>query len=446
MQLGNAFALAGENDRAEAIIASAALDARAEADKAVSLSSLEKLSKPLYDTHQQLAFFQAHRGALFEAVCTLEAALAPSLLKRTVIKDVCDNLDAVQQERLSRLSQEHQRLTAKIEEPGLDLSEAFETTVGRINELNVAIREIIGAGDEDRLSLDLNEIGRSIPEQGALLIPLLWGGVWICFDNAGAERPRITKVECPRLWRESRNLATKLPFWDHVMEAVLDRDKPAAAELIAALESFGASVVRPLVHHLGSLGIARGSSIVMVAHGMLNLIPIHAATWGEGASQERLCELYDFAVVPSLIWLMKMSTNENSAQTETRRAIVVADSLKNLAGSRLEGELVADRLGRDNCVILRQDKATKAALIGALPAAEHLHIAGHSHYDKEMRFFSSVKLADADLTVADFLSQVSQAPGTVVLSSCTSGGGSGFRDVSENWGFSQRLGTDPLCR
>jgi CHAT domain-containing protein len=429
----------GDPAIAESLCSAAVSDARERASKAVSKSSLANMYQPVYAACQLLALFQSQRDALLESILTLESALEPTLQKKAHVGEMHRTLGQADKDRLSELLKQYEVLTARMESRTGAVSEETEIAISQISELDAAITQIIGAFEQGPLVPSINTIARSIPENGALIVPLLLGGAWICLDNETNQKPGVTKVACHDFEDAVGKLATKLPFLDRLIEDFLDQANgivtKAAPDPTNALESFGSLIVRPLSDHLSSLGIKRGSPLVIVSHGRLNLIPIHAATWTGATQKELFGSMYDLMVCPSITWLTTTSSNRNSKEEKQTRVIVVADSKGNLEGSRLLGQLIAQRVGSHDSVLLSQGEATKTAVLNALPTATHLHIAGHSTFDIEMPFHSAVELADDDLTVADFASQVAAAPVVVILSSCSSGMGSVFHRSSEYWGF-----------
>ena len=93
INLAIVFHRVGEFKRAEELYQRAGSDAREHARTAIAPSSVADLSRPLYTAHQQLAFLQARRGALYEAVCTLEGALALTLQRTALLTKMRETLD-----------------------------------------------------------------------------------------------------------------------------------------------------------------------------------------------------------------------------------------------------------------------------------------------------------------------------------------------------------------
>lgn len=444
MHLADAFHRIGEVDTAEKLYMSAAADAREYAQKAVSLSSLAGMARSAYVACCRLGFSQARRGALYEALCTVESALAITLQRGASLARIQDAIDPVKKEELAALIQEHQMLSAGVEARSEEFRKDPESTIARIRELDAAIRDIEGKVELVELSVDKAALTRAIPEKGALVVPLASSssGLWICIDNAGDDTLRLTTVVCSEL-SQIRKVVGQLPIWESVADALMSESKPvaasAASELIGALEWLGNAVCRPLCDHLSSLGVQRGASIGIVSHGLFTLVPFHAVTWTRDAQAEILGSIYNLTVVPSLTWLMRTTPEKAAEEEERGRVVVVADSRGDLLGSRLEGQTIVNKIGAKDSTLLSGSGATKAALIEKLPSTAYLHVAGHSDYDMETPFLSSVILADENLTVADLISQVRRSPSTVVLSSCSSGMSAGLQETSESWGFPYAL-------
>ncbi len=85
-----------------------------------------------------------------------------------------------------------------------------------------------------------------------------------------------------------------------------------------------------------------------------------------------------------------------------------------------------------NATVLKGLDATVDSALGALEDADIAHFACHASFRSDNAMFSSLELADGDLTVYD-IERLGKAPATVVLSACDSG-------LSENFAGEELMG------
>lgn len=110
------------------------------------------------------------------------------------------------------------------------------------------------------------------------------------------------------------------------------------------------------------------------------------------------------------------------APQPARAALVVGDPTGDLAGSRAEARVVADRLRAQglNVTLLLGEQANLHAVLAALPKVQLFHYAGHARHEGPDGWNSALPLADMPLRTSDLLA-LARAPAQVVLSGCEAG-------------------------
>ncbi|MGW1619567.1 CHAT domain-containing protein [Streptomyces sp. NPDC002172] len=189
--------------------------------------------------------------------------------------------------------------------------------------------------------------------------------------------------------------------------------------LLPLLDLLGARLLAPLARRLRSLDVNRA---VLVTTGVLGVLPVHAARIPvEGTTR---CLFDDVAVsyTPSARVLIAARATSTEPPHGRARLLGVAephpcDPPLPWAGS----ELGAVRgLFTEPGAALTGADATRENLLRALPAATHLHFAGHGYYDAADPVASCLELADGDrLTLRELLDgQALAGIRLVVASAC----------------------------
>ncbi|WP_433040449.1 CHAT domain-containing protein [Dactylosporangium sp. CS-033363] len=137
--------------------------------------------------------------------------------------------------------------------------------------------------------------------------------------------------------------------------------------------------------------------------------PLHAVPWGMLPALRRL----PWCVAPSAaLWLRARRLPPDPR----RRTVIVVGP--GLAGTRAEAARIAEGYRRP--VVLDGASATAPRVLAAVDGAATAHIAAHGVFRADNPLFSSLRLADGELTVYD-LGRLRRAPRRLVLSSCESG-------------------------
>jgi CHAT domain-containing protein len=115
-----------------------------------------------------------------------------------------------------------------------------------------------------------------------------------------------------------------------------------------------------------------------------------------------------FTVAPSArLWLQ-------AAERRARPGRVLAVAGPGLPDAEAEAAAI------DGALLLRGADATAAATLAALDGCEHAHIAAHGRFRADHPLFSSLRLADGQLTVYD-LEMLARVPRRIALFACDAG-------------------------
>lgn len=167
-------------------------------------------------------------------------------------------------------------------------------------------------------------------------------------------------------------------------------------------------LVRPLAPLIGD------RRLVVVPTGLLHYLPFHALH--DGAYY--LVERREVCCAPGTEMLRRCLARPRTA---LRRALLVGLSDAETPQARSEAAALAP--GFAEAVTLLDEAATLAALSGAAPGADLLHLACHGRFRPDNPLFSALRLADGWLTVHDIYSLDLNCQ-LVTLSACETGASS----------------------
>ncbi|MGH3329182.1 MAG: CHAT domain-containing protein, partial [Streptomycetales bacterium] len=203
----------------------------------------------------------------------------------------------------------------------------------------------------------------------------------------GAYQDALTELESLRFAMNRIARGTSAP----VREAALLAFTHAAGRLEAQL-------LAPLAAEVGD------RALVVVPTGAL-----HALPWTVLPS----CERRPVSVAPSArTWLDAFRRQPSEA---TRTVLVAGPGL-----DHAEPEVNALTGAYPDAARLTGERASVAAVSGAVDGAELVHIAAHGHFRSDNPLFSCLDLADGPLTVYD-LERLQRTPRRLILSACESG-------------------------
>lgn len=174
----------------------------------------------------------------------------------------------------------------------------------------------------------------------------------------------------------------------------------------AHLRRLGALLIDPIARHLGA-----ASHLVVVPHGVLHAIPVHALRDAQGWVLDR----WSLSYAPSAsVWHACATRARGMGQG------LLVMGVSDDATPAIPGEVRAVAATRPGARVLLGEDATAAALREAGPACQTIHIATHGTFRNDNPMFSSIRLADGDLTLFD-LYQLHLSADLVTLSGCGTG-------------------------
>jgi CHAT domain-containing protein/tetratricopeptide (TPR) repeat protein len=216
--------------------------------------------------------------------------------------------------------------------------------------------------------------------------------------------PDVQALRCPLTADQLAAAASGIEF----------SDDDGLAQLLVLL---GAELIEPLARRLRTLG---APGVVLIATGALGGLPLHAARYG--SPPRRLIDEIDVSYAPSARVLLAARGTAGAARTRPLRLVGVAepqpcDPPLPWASAELAA---AAALFNGNADLVPGATATAQAVLDALPAATHLHFAGHGYYDPVEPLDSYLALAGGDrLRLRDLLdSNAMDGVRLVVASAC----------------------------
>jgi CHAT domain-containing protein/tetratricopeptide (TPR) repeat protein len=156
-----------------------------------------------------------------------------------------------------------------------------------------------------------------------------------------------------------------------------------------------------------------GRNLLVIPHGVLHYVPIHALKAPDG---KYLIERTEVAYSPSATVHRLCVKRPSPNGTRGLLAIGVGDARTPHISSELAGigQLFSESL------LLEGDSASKAAFLESAPRHRFLHLATHGYFRQDNPLFSSVRLVDGPLNFYD-LFDLSLDAELVTLSACNTG-------------------------
>jgi CHAT domain-containing protein len=165
--------------------------------------------------------------------------------------------------------------------------------------------------------------------------------------------------------------------------------------------------------------------VALIASGLLNLLPLHAARWQVGRETFYLLEELDLVYAPSA-WVLQRCWARKRGDGIPVLAVATSGEGAPLVFSEWEAqrlkELLEQAKGPDTCLQLFGPAANAGALLDALPRHAVSHLSCHGNWDSSNPLESALMLADQKLTLARLLENLRlDKTSLVVLSACESG-------------------------
>ena len=244
---------------------------------------------------------------------------------------------------------------------------------------------------------------------------------WFLVQDFGYAFVLAGTLPCPRVVEYSRNEIQALRDSANAFKVAAAGDRPELAtfdgkmlHLASALKMDDLVSREGVVRRSGANGEEkhRGpnlSSVVLVPHGVLHDVPLHALRCTDG---QRLSEVFRAGVydTPSLELLARAKVAASQLCTLPKRVIVVQNPRCDLNGADQEAKHLQS-LPNCDAVLLCHEEATSERLQSEIIAASTdggvygLYIASHGYFAAASRLASGVALASgASLSVSDVLS------------------------------------------
>jgi hypothetical protein len=412
-------------------------DCAIDVQRGLTLTSRSQLSDVLYRASHRVALLEALDGKALSALATLErglaAALPPELGNQSGLGTAAE------------LATEYRILLATIELREGDVSSAVERS-----ERLATLRLERSKGVEPKAVLsetDLTDEIRRILRAGEVLaVPLMGAGCGACVfvTLSGPHRLEVEISECQNLTDDALRDLIGSPGdssgngWLGSMALLSGELLGFTSQLTAATNTIDAGC-KWLGEGLGRLlvtkkGSGQQSLLIIVAHGLLSMLPIHAARWTEQAREVRLVDYGPVSVIPSISVCGAMVPAQRLR--ERTKVSIVSDSCGDLKGAAAEAHCIVRQLDEQSCTLLQGSEAVFDRVRELILSSSHLHVAGHSDFHWYAPFLSSIRLSDRNMTVADVMALgFDETPSSVILSSCSSGMTSGILPGGASWGF-----------
>ncbi|HEU5283331.1 MAG TPA: CHAT domain-containing protein [Burkholderiales bacterium] len=227
----------------------------------------------------------------------------------------------------------------------------------------------------------------------------------------------VGEEEQPGLLRAYRELVDALSAADTTEQRrALERYRLKVDDTAQALWQ---RLMGPICERLETLNLRVGSPVLIVPHGSLGLLPLHAASDGGQAFVQR----HTLRFAPSLTVLAHIAARARATEAPPR-LLAISDPRGDLRFARLECAQIARLFGTGSAQVLTGEAATPAALTRDVRGATHVHFACHGFFSWRDAKRSALALAgDATFDVAEFMSPRVDLDATrlVTLSACESG-------------------------
>jgi CHAT domain-containing protein/tetratricopeptide (TPR) repeat protein len=283
----------------------------------------------------------------------------------------------------------------------------------------------------------LAELLHVIPEGGALVVPMLTsrGGVAfvvphgatavtgehvvpVAIDYDGANDWLVGTEDRPGLLR------TYVEYLNEGASGDQETQRQAFSryrlKMQAVCQQMWPALMQPITERLDSLGLSSHAPVLMVAHGALALLPLHAASSG---SHQHVLQRFDLQYSPSLA-VKAQTLARVDPSSRPPKLLAIANPEGDLAFADTECAELARLFGAANAVVLSGTTATHDAVVAGVGKSTHLHFACHGFYEWRDPLRSGLILANGQvLDVAEIMSpQIDlDAARVVVLSACETG-------------------------
>jgi CHAT domain-containing protein len=287
-------------------------------------------------------------------------------------------------------------------------------------------------------SLSLAEILAAAPAGGALVLPVVTEADAFAFVVAdGVDTPAV--IDLPRLDRRAvtEHLLSGEDGWLGVYYAHFHQLKGGDATIRAAATArwhgqltttvawLWERLLGPVHAHLCDIvRLDANAPVVMMAPGVLGLLPLHAA--GPGSDGRHFGDYWTVSYAPSVRTLLTCRRKAGQFCTWPAKLLAIIDPPtqdreQELIGAQQEASMLEQRFAHAAQVILRREQATLAAVLAHLSSATHVHASTHGWHDPLQPMRSGLHLADTPLLLGTLREARLDTARLVFLSACESG-------------------------
>lgn len=280
--------------------------------------------------------------------------------------------------------------------------------------------------------LDMSGILKQIPEDGALVAPLLTAQGSAAFVlPAGIHRVGMEHV-LPLETFTDADLHTLLVGSQDCLGwlrayAAWRGSSGALEDWKAAIETFTSqlwvSLMGPIHRRLVSLGLREGAPVTLIPQGGLGLLPLHAAWRRVNGTKRTFLDDYTVSYAPSA-YALGVSRNRMIDERRHRQDLLaVVNPTGDLLFATKEGEAVAEAFPPEARHKLIRNEATSEAVLAEAPRHTYLHFACHGTYGWEEVMDSALVLAASyHFTLSEIISKLNlDVVRLVTLSACETG-------------------------
>jgi CHAT domain-containing protein len=354
-------------------------------------------------------------------------------LKHTNDREAQEQIEAARNHRLAlraQLDSEQLGLGAPLRELNAAERARLQDELSQANEAYITICREHGLFLKPQAPT-LTEIASAVPSGGALVLPVLTIQESFAFVVADGQEPNV--IELPLLSRpEVAEHLSGAEHWLGLYDKYFHRHggkNPRTAlrwrnQLVTTLEWLWGRLLAPIHIHLRDVArLKGGAQVVLLAPGLLGLLPLHAA--GPGADGVTFDDHWAVSYAPSVRALAACQKRAKERTNLSARLLAVLDPTSDqpLPGARAEEQVLRYHFGRpqDEPTILVGEDATLAAVMERLPAATCFHASTHGHYHAFEPASSGLAVADGQLTLRHLDHVRLDAARLVFMLACESG-------------------------
>lgn len=384
--------------------------------------------------HVHAAYCLLRLGRWREAFETLDRGKTRLLTATLALGDAdLDELPSAQREQILVLRRRVRQLEIELRlQNGVEQGGRQITLAQTLREERNKLSELVKAARRDVENFmpgcpAFSDLSAAIPAHAALIAPLLTeqgGAVFVI--PAG-----IKELNAEHVVLLEKATVTALT---DVSEAN-DRESLADVNQIkAAIEGncvlLWNTLMGPALDRLCSLGVAPGSTLIVMPQARLSLLPLHAAWREVDGRQRHVIADYPVAYMPSAYVMVRCMARAAEPQRAAQSLLAVINPNSDLPYAAREGEAIAPHFADGMATVLRESSATVEAVEKSCSHHAYLHFACHGNYDWADPMRSSLLLANNEkLMMADVLKSLDlNAARLVTLSACVTG----LTDVRES--------------